>query len=213
MKEVKSLKTYINAQLDIIVREGASNKTIVLLHGYRQTNSWIYKKLIDSIPQDFTVICPNAPYLVPRRNPNLMQKTYAWYFFNDNRTEYLVPIDDAVRIVGEAIEQYSPKDNEIYLVGFSQGGYLTPFIASNFKRTKKCILICARIRTEILKSQYPFQVDSIHGAKDILVNIDRSKKCYQEFISNGNVGSFYEIEDLDHDINKEVQKCFQSLIT
>lgn len=213
MKEVKVLKTYINAQLDVIVREGKSNKTVVLLHGYRQTNSWIYKKLIDYIPQDYTVICPNAPYLVPRRNPNLMEKTFAWYFFNDKRTEYLVPIDDSVRIVSEAIDQYSPKGNEIYLAGFSQGGYLTPFVAANFESTKKCILICARIRTEVLDSTYPFQIDSIHGSKDILVNIDRSKSCYQEFIDKGNTGTFNEIQDLDHDINKEVQNCFQSLIT
>ena len=65
----------------MLLSEKACNKTIVLLHGYRQTNSWIYKKLIDSIPQDFTVLS-NA--ILSKKKTLIFTKNAL--FSNDNRT-------------------------------------------------------------------------------------------------------------------------------
>lgn len=213
MTERLSFKSYINCQIDTIIKKSSSKKSIVLLHGYRQTNNWIYKKLLDSIGSTFNIIAPNAPYLVPRRNPNLIENAYAWYFFNDKRTEYLVPIDDAIRIVSEIIKTYVPDDHELYLCGFSQGGYLTPFIGQNFKNTQKIILLSARIRTEVLREINSFETHSIHGNKDLIINIDRSRNCHKEFIELGNKSFFHEIDNLEHDINEEVQKKLSSILS
>jgi predicted esterase len=212
MSKTLKLDTYINTSVDVICREGSSNKTIVLLHGFRQTNSWIYKNLQEYIPKEYTIICPNGPYLVPRRNPNLMDRVFAWYFFNNKINKYLVPIEDSVRIVLETIKKFSPINNEIIVVGFSQGGYIAPFIAKELALAKDCIQICARIRTELLKEKYNFNLHAIHGEQDKLVSIDRVKKCFDEFIVYGNKGSFSGLADLDHDITKQVKEKFKSII-
>lgn len=205
-------KTTIECELEVLSRKAKSNKFVILLHGFRQTNSWIYKNLVDSIPEDFNIICPNAPFLVPRRNPNLMDKAFAWYFFNEARTEYLIPMDNSIRILTNLINVHTDEQSELYLVGFSQGAYLAPFVAYNFSNTKRCIMLSGRIRTEVLDKKYPFPIDAFHGADDSIINPLRSRDCFNQFIANGNTGSFNIIDNLGHDINQIVREKFSKLL-
>ncbi|MGK0367136.1 MAG: putative esterase [Thermoproteota archaeon] len=209
--KIETHEAILKTEIEVVYKKGLSNKVVLLLHGFRQTNSWIYKSLESSIPDEYTILSINAPFLIPRRNPNLMTKSYAWYFFNDQKTEYLITMDKGVSIIKQMLEIYTSPSDCIIPIGFSQGGYIAPFYALEDDRVPFLIQISARLRSKICDNKMNFKVYALHGEKDHIISLERSQQCFNEF-SKINEGEFHVLQDMDHEINTAAKSKIFSIL-
>jgi predicted esterase len=181
-----------------------SNKVILLLHGYEQHGTYMMRKFLPSLPSDFLVLAPNGPFPLPKQVNGNIQIGHAWYFYHPVENKYFVTMDLAVNYLYAMLEKLTLLENDIYIVGFSQGGYLAPFVGKKLPCCKQVISLQARYRDEALSEKLPFRMDAIHGDCDSIVDPKKSQESHSQLVERGNVGNFYLLPGVGHVINDSV---------
>lgn len=191
------------------VEEGAS---LILLHGFAQNGQNILDKFLDDKIHTVSVFAPNGPFLLPSKKPS-EEKRYSWYFFDRTKNLYLTDLRATVDMVCQFIKHIGYDQREFKLIGFSQGGYLLPYIAQRYPQVSQVIGIGSRYRSEDLSGPFDFRLDAIHGKEDQIVETKRSQRCHQELIQQGAKGEFRVIPGLGHDWNGAVTEQLKSLLS
>ena len=119
--------------------EGIPDQIILLLHGYSESGGGIFKKLEPLLPEKALVIAPNGPFPIPQRTPEGYRMGYSWYFYNPATDEYVFDMDTGIRFLRGLLEQLKLPNLPVRLIGFSQGGYLAPFVARALPQAKQVI--------------------------------------------------------------------------
>ena len=188
------------------------NKLVILLHGFQQRGQLIYNLLEGAINPDALVLAPNAPFPFPSKKPvGGYEMGYTWYFFDPEKDVYYYDMSLALNYLERLIEDLGYAKMPKSIIGYSQGGYLAPFLGEKLGWVEQVVGINCRFRSEALRAPLPYQLIGIHGEKDVLVDPERARRCHQELIDQGVEGRFHMLPNAGHGISGQVRSLLREL--
>lgn len=176
-------------------------KVYLLLHGYMQDGSYLYKHLIDRLPKDCAVIAPNGPFIVPYKKKDSFEAKFAWYFFDPAKKTYYINFEPAAEFIKSLFIELDLHRKPITLVGYSQGGYLAPKVAELIPAIDTVIGLACCFRNSRFDFKGNAIMHQIHSKSDLVVDYKNAKDEFEELRSRGNLGRFVSLEDEGHKLN------------
>lgn len=182
-------------------RTGQPKGLILLLHGYQDHGGYLFRKLFpQGWPADeLAWLAPNGPFPTPVKTEKGWKEAYAWYFFDPDLNRLVLSPDTALRGIQAAIQHEGLADLPKLVFGFSQGGWLAPFVAQHLTEVRGLMALGAGIREEY----YPhpsvgWPVDFMHGTEDQVVDRQMAQTQHARLLARGYRGRYELIEGLDH---------------
>ncbi len=183
-----------------------AKETWLLLHGYGERASTMVRRfapLFARLPH-IQFIIPNGFFPIPRLTEDGIKEAYAWYFYDHSTRTTLIPPETGVVLIQELLKKIQAENQPLRIIGFSQGGFLAPFIARKITQVVHTIGMSCNHPKEFYPEKVNWKVDAIHGEKDGIILHHEAKKAYQELRDRGIKGSFHTLPDLGHDVDQEV---------
>jgi predicted esterase len=202
-------------------------EVFVLFHGFSEKGATIYKRLGDRIHKHFeqqnkkvAVLAPNGLYAMPhfhpleaKGKPEDLLKGYSWYFYHQGSDTFLVDYEIPAVTFKNWIESMVPEGIPVTLIGYSQGGYLSPFVGLELKKVKKVIGINCSFREEMFSRLPDFPLFQYQGDKDTIIDTELGYNRFQSLKKKGlKEGEFIWVEGVDHKLTPELaEKVIESL--
>ena len=188
-------------------------RLFVLLHGFDQLAEKLYQKFEPYLPeQGHAILAPNGPFPIPRRTDQGYRLGCSWYFYDASRDDYYMDMSIGVKFVSELIKRLSLSHVPTTLIGFSQGGYLAPFIAQAMPQVDHVIGIGCEFLTEEMRPEIGFRMDAVHGARDEVVSAEEARLQRQKLDDRGVPGGFYLLPEGTHRVDRAILEQVASLI-
>lgn len=193
----------------------------IFLHGYADHGGSFTRRLFpEGYPQplaETSALIPNGPFPVPVKTEDGWREAYAWYFFDDSRQKMVISPDTAVNGIKSLVAELGYEDVPKALVGFSQGGFLAPYLAQHLKNVRTLIGIGTGYRTDYfgpLLNGLPHapSVHAIHGAVDGVFPLTAAKAAHQKVIALGFSGDFHSVDHGTHVANEAMGKILCDLL-
>ena len=182
---------------------------IVLLHGYGSDENDLFS-FSSELSDKFCVVSPKAPYpLMPYGN--------AWYAINfdadQNKWNNNEQALESVQLIGKFIDQiianYDVDENNVTLLGFSQGCILSLAAALHFpKKIHKVVALSGYMNMKILpknllkESLKKLLVYCSHGTQDQVIPIQWARKTPKVLKEMG-VSCVYDEFPIGHGISPQ----------
>lgn len=142
---------------------------VFALHGMGQHEDLMRRWLAPLLKHPWIFCFPRGPLPYEIRMPEKMRIGYAWYVFDGDQaalrasmalaSTHLLNIQDAIR------KAYPTGRSAI--VGFSQGGYLAPVVATNEpQRFHAAASLCGRLKHEFMPEPGNTRLAQLSGGKD-----------------------------------------------
>ncbi|WP_412470719.1 acyl-CoA thioester hydrolase/BAAT C-terminal domain-containing protein [Halobacteriovorax sp. RT-2-4] len=187
-----------NLPIDSIeVGNPKAQKTLLVLHGFAQNNEQIKENIVDKfsseIIQNFRILIPNGIFPIPKIRPKEITYRYSWYFYDHTRQKYYIDMSTPIQALGNYLKANAIDFKHVIIIGYSQGGYLAPIMASYLPGIKASIAINANTRVDKLGENLSFDHLSIHNEGDPVVEFQNSHNSFIELkkkISNAQYVSF-----------------------
>jgi len=193
--------------------EPKGHGVVVCLHGYQDNAMSMLRRMGwwgSELP--FQILAFNAPFPVPVRTDTGFLEAYSWYFRDTDAKIMLVdPVHTSLtlrRLVIELGLENTPK----VLFGFSQGGYLAPYLAAELKHVHGILGLGCGYNLEAYRACPPLTVHAIHGDHDEIVSFSQSRKSFAEIAQFGHTGDFHEIPHLTHRVENSLDPLVRQLI-
>ena len=190
-----------------------SKRLIIFLHGFSNDAIFMTRKftsmISDPLFKDCAFFSLNGPFPVIEKgnNKDIQKKKwkigFAWYLYDRGENFYYYTQDTAASFIMAALKSLHLNDIPSTVIGYSQGGYLAPFLALRQQNINHIIGINSCFKHEYLPKDLSFQIDAIHGRDDNIVEYDRSKQAHEKIISMGNRGKFISLENQHHRLTHE----------
>ncbi len=182
-----------------------SKKLLILLHGFAQTNDVMLEHFLDSVSEDYDILAPNGPFPIPKIRRDYIEKRYAWYFFNRHTNTYEIDYSFPATLLQKLVQKLGYENTQKVIIGYSQGGYLSPFAGLALKNVESIIGLCCTYKWQYLTEELPFNVYSIHGVDDKLVDHQNSKVHFEKLVTKISRESRYiSLRDEGHDLSKRI---------
>jgi predicted esterase len=186
---------------------------ILLLHGLNERGLRIYRKLIKYLPEDAYVLAPNGPYPIARTKPDRIDFGYSWYFYDRAQGNYPIDQSWAISVLQELMISKNLNQLPIVIVGFSQGGYLAPVLASKLDlKVEKIIGIGCEFRDQLVPESPSFKLISIHGLDDQTVTPTMAQEQIHLLQKRGVPVSSFLLPDTKHEINTSVALTVKTIL-
>lgn len=207
----KSINLTWNANYHIREVDNPS-ELVVLLHGWQQDGRYILGELQSCFSKDAVILAPDAPYPVPFVKNGQLKLGYAWYFFDPRHMVYVIDNSFGLEYLEKLITELGFGDLPKRLVGYSQGGYITPFLGDRLENVIQSLTVNSRYRSEVLKKELAFPVDAINGAGDTIVDVDRAQRCHAAMLEHGNTGDMVLVEGSQHKVDNGLRKAVTEIV-
>tara|TARA_R110002072_G_scaffold64203_3_gene159521 strand:- start:131259 stop:131915 length:657 start_codon:yes stop_codon:yes gene_type:complete len=194
--------------------EDSSEKLYVFLHGYSQDMTFLYNYFNkDCKKKNKHAIFIQAPFPLVGRFPldttpdkKKLFNGYAWYFYDAQSDEYIIPVTTPASWIKNFLHNKFPHKKDITLVGYSQGGYLSPFIAQEVEAVKHIIGINCSFRYDLLSTFSCPRVDQLQGVADVIVTPELAQQRYHDFQKKYSFsGSFQMVENETHKLTTSLK--------
>ena len=200
----------IDLPLDYRIREpesGNPRELILLLHGYSQSGGSIFSKLVNALPEDTAVLAPNGPFLIPEKNPEKSEEKYragySWYFYNFQTDEYVIDMKPSLEFLATGIERLGFSGLPLRIIGFSQGGYLAPFVGERLSQTRQVISLHSTYLYQELSKRLNFRADNLVGGDDEIIDPANSERSHREILKRSRGGVFVRLGGVGHRIEEQ----------
>jgi predicted esterase len=193
---------------------GNTNKgnLILLIHGYGQTATEFILQM-EAYLQSRATVAVQAPFPVLVKSAEGRQLGYTWYVYDSKSNTFQIPISAAVDFTKQVLGDLQLAAKITRIIGFSQGGYLAPFVALTLPSVKQIIGINCRFKHEdLLYQTIPFRLDAIHGADDELVDPHNASRSHAELLAKGCSGSFKILPKTTHEISPAVGQAVEEFL-
>jgi predicted esterase len=191
-----------------------STNKILLLHGYGQNNEVIYEDFKDLITNDCHWIIPNGFFPIPKKRPDKIIYRYAWYFYNDVKQQYFIDFKYPVEVIKSFLNIILPSSGyKLKIIGYSQGGYLAPFLGQAIDQTEQVIGINCNYRVDMLEKVFKFQLDAIHGQEDGIVDPNNSYHSFSKIQTRYPHFRYKKLEHYGHELNSDYLDNVKELLT
>ncbi len=229
---IESIHTPGLHQLNIVSNGANDPKHIyILLHGYSESGFKIYKRLghkIDQQQKDVLVLAPDGLFPLPKSFPldtkilkskeELLQG-FAWYFYHAVTDQFLIDYDIPAQTLAQwiqtVLESHQLSSDNLTIIGYSQGGYLAPFLGEALEMLSlspnKVIGINCSFREDKLQKVPNFPLSQIQGKEDKIIDTKLCFERFQKLKARGlSSGDFYWLENEDHKLSpKTAEFCLK----
>ncbi len=191
----------MNLSLRYLIREPKvqkdKNPLLLLLHGYGSNEEDLFS-FAQELPEEYYVISAQAPYA-------LQPYGYAWYAINfdadmnkfSDNDQAVESRERIVQFLDELIGKYPIDQNDITLIGFSQGSILSYSIALSYpEKINRVVALSGYLNEDILKENYQNNDFSklkffvSHGSADQVIPVEWARKT-PEFLNRIGVKNIY----------------------
>jgi predicted esterase len=198
-------------------RDGKPRQLFLLLHGHGETGRKILDKLGPSLPDDAVVVAPNGPFPISEWigtdwKERRVKFTFCWHFYEPASDSYYVPPDTAIAHVCGGLKELGLLDLPKTIIGFSQGGYLAPYVAERLEKVRQVIAIGCEFLPDDLRGPVPFRIDGIYGEKDHIINAANTRQTHQAILNKAQGGELFSVPGLGHEIDERVASRVGELI-
>jgi phospholipase/carboxylesterase len=180
-----------------------------MFHGYGSNEEDLFS-FASELPEELEVISVRAPY-------DLDPFGYAWYAINFD-AEYGKWSDDVqakksrdkiADFMDEAIETFNLDEENITLLGFSQGTILSYAVALSFpEKVKNVVALSGYINEGILRKDYAkkdhskLHIYASHGQVDQVIPVEWAQKT-PDFLKKLNINFTYEEFPVGHGVSQQ----------
>lgn len=173
--------------LEYLLQEPVSvqekNPLILLIHGYGSNEEDLFS-FAPELPQSCYVISVRAPH-------QLMYGSYAWYAINfDANDQKFSDIPQALdsrdllmEFISDIVAQYPIDQNQIHLIGFSQGAILSLALGLSYpEKFSKIVALSGYLNTEMATPGFEknnfsqLKMFVSHGTVDQVIPVEWSRK-------------------------------------
>ncbi len=193
----------------------------IFLHGYADHGGSFTRRLFPEVyPQELaqtSALIPNGPFPVPVKTEEGWREAYAWYFFDDSKQKMVISPDTAKNGVQSLIAEFGYSDVPKALVGFSQGGFLAPYLARYLTDVVSIVGIGTGYRSDYfapLKTRFsrPPSIHAIHGANDGVFPVEKAREAHRLVTDLGFSGSFHSVANSTHVASEAIGKVLKDLL-
>ncbi len=185
------------------------NPLLLLLHGYGSNEEDLFS-FASEIPDHYFVVSARAPY-------DMQYGSYAWYAINfdadENKFSDLEQAKTSRDLVANFIDEltanYAIDENNVTLVGFSQGTILSYAIALSYpEKVKRIVAMSGYLNQEMLVDDYlknnlsNLKFFISHGTVDQVVPVEWGRKA-KPFLNNLGIESVYKEYPIGHGISPQ----------
>ncbi len=217
------------------LKERRFDRVIFLLHGYSETGFKIYKRLgvkLDKlIGSNTLILAPNAPFPLPKafplstneaRTKEELLQGFAWYFYHSATNEFLidykVPAQMLTNYITEVLALYATEQAPFQIIGYSQGGYLAPFLAQELVKSslvpEKVIALNCSIRSDLLSEVPSYPLYQLQGTEDKIIDTKLAFERFEKLKERGlKEGEFQWIEGVDHFLKGDLTEACLKIAT
>lgn len=182
---------------------------LFMFHGYGSNEEDLFS-FASELPGELMVISVKAPY-------NLEPFGHAWYAINFDAEQGKWSDDEQakesrekiVTFIGEATEAYNLDEENITLLGFSQGTILSYAVALSYpEKVKNVVALSGYINENILVEGYADKDHSdlnfyvSHGQVDQVIPLEWAEKS-PEFLKKLNIPTTYEEFPVGHGVSQQ----------
>ncbi|MBX3021421.1 MAG: hypothetical protein KF799_07045 [Bdellovibrionales bacterium] len=193
---------------------GPSDKGVVIaLHGYQDHALSMMKRIgwwEKELP--FQVLAINAPFPVPIWTADGFKEAYAWYFRDTDRGFTIVSPNETALRVYELIQSLGLQKKPTMIFGFSQGGYLAPFLGPHLENLRGIVSLGSGYPMEPYKSLKPTYIFGLHGDRDERIPCDKSAEAHAALLAQGFKGEFIVLRGLTHKVDPQAEPIVRRLL-
>jgi phospholipase/carboxylesterase len=195
------------------LQKGEGKPLLLLAHGFADSGAGFVKRVAESVPDRFEVLAPNGLFPQPVRQGDTWKEAYAWYFADLGANKiYIHPAVSAGAVRG-LVERLGLAARPKILVGFSQGGWFLPYLASELKNVERMIMIGAGFRSEdFARLRLRLPVSAIHGDHDEVVPHARSRDEFDRLGEWNTGGAFHLVPGMTHTIDDSGRARLRELL-
>ena len=182
--------------------EDLESPILLLLHGYKQNAERIWRIAGKYIPSHFRVLATNAPFPIVDRKEDgsKFNVSFSWYFYDHPNNYFLIEREVAIEFIRglwQALELSAPA----VVVGYSQGGYISPLVGAALQAPKVIALASSVVeREDANKDDFEFHL--IHGTQDEFVEHPGAKEKF-EWYHQQNPKSHFTPLDTGHMLDEK----------
>lgn len=192
--------------------EPAGSGLVICTHGYQDHAMSMLKRIgwwKTKLP--FQILALNAPYPVPLWKGDGFREAYSWYFRDTDAKIMLVDPTSTSQTLSQLVTELSLENTPKIIFGFSQGGYMAPYLASQLKNVKGIVGLGCGYNFDAYSKCSSLEVHAVHGLDDERVAIAKSQTEFARILSQGHHGRFHEIPTLTHRVDIMVEPLVRSL--
>jgi predicted esterase len=192
------------------------SRLYLLLHGFSQSGEKIYSRAESAILHskdgaNAFILAPNGPYPMAQPTDEGWKVGFSWYFHDPMKDDYFIDMENSIELLNGAIEEFGLKGVPTTVIGFSQGGYLSPIFSEKCVQVDHVIGIgCEFLKDEMGKPR--FKMDQIHGDEDDVVTMQNSKNSHDALIARGAEGKFISVPGEGHSMSLAILAELKALI-
>ncbi len=184
----------------------------LLLHGFSQRGESIFSKLEPSLPKNAVVLSLNAPFPSPVRIKDEYKEAYAWYFYMSKEKRFVIQPTESVAAIHKLLKDLKLNTLPINIIGFSQGGYMVPWLVKELATVNRAITIAADYPSHYYENLRAYRFDAIHGTDDTVAPISEVRSSIQALVKTKRDVTFHEITKTGHEINDAVIERVKSIL-
>ncbi len=192
---------------------GPHKPLLILLHGFSDSGASFFRRVAPALDERFEIFAPNGLFPQPSRQEGVWKEAYAWYFADLEKKKIYIDPEVSAKAVAGIIQDLGAVDRPKILVGFSQGGYFLPFLASQLKNVQRLIAIGSGFRPDDFKAlQLRLPVCAIHGDADDVIALAGSQKEFHALGTHNTKGEFHVIPGMTHSINDQGREKLREVL-
>lgn len=195
-------------EYDLTLSDKAT-RNFLILHGFYESAPIIKEKLFSLIPKNSNILIPNGCFPLPKRRPDGWELFFSWYFYDEKKQEFYIEYDFPAGVLEKLCDQLLPSELPLTIIGYSQGGYLSPFVAERISNCDKVLCLGSSYRFELLKDSSHFKIDGVHGELDDKVDPLNAKNCFKQ-LDKKIKGSFNLLKDVSHELDSKFLEVISS---
>ena len=191
----------------------SSKNALLVLHGFSDHGQAAKKRLLGWEPKaSHTILAPNGLFPVPVKKADGYRKAYAWYFRDPDTGLELVSPEFAADVIMRLINKLGMLDLDWKILGFSQGGFLAPYLVRAGLNAKNIISVGAAYRPDAYAGLPAVKLSAIHGEADDIVSFATAQSSFEKIKEMGYGKEFYPIPKLAHTLNDEGRALLWKLV-
>ena len=177
---------------------------IFLIHGYGSNSDDLFS-FKTYLPKNLSIISLEAPIQIEMGG-------FAWYSINynqdfkkwSNNEEAISSIKKIYQTINILLNKYNLNDNDISLLGFSQGAILSWAIGFNYPNfIRRVIALSGYINEELIDNyNITFKAFSSHGVIDPIIPIDWARATIKKHINKENDNFIYNEYNDGHTVTE-----------
>jgi len=180
---------------------------VLFLHGYTDSANSLLRRALKGSILPYNVLAPNGPFPLPVYSEKGFKEAYAWYFWEYATDKMLIHPRVAVGMLKKLIFDLGYQKSPKVIVGFSQGGFLAPYLLPEVENVKALIAVGSAFRVQDYPEKVLHPIVAIHGGKDKVISIERARESLLELAQKKGVTyEFHPFEHLDHTIDDEASE-------